>query len=110
MSKPVTWRGIDIEFPEDRMDLPVNAVKAVEDGNMITFLAEVVGPEAWARIAALNLKLRDLKELDDLVGERYGVSAGESSGSEASSVSTTEPSTPTSAGSMESASNVSYAR
>lgn len=74
----VEFRGLTLTFPLSYDDWPVGFIEAVSDGASPAVQArELLGPEQWAQVRALNLKGRDLNELVTAIDEAQGTDAGE---------------------------------
>lgn len=78
------FRGESFTVPLEFDDLPVGYMEAVGDGaNMAVQARELLGPEQWAVVRAMNLTGRGLNELRDALDSATGVSAGNSPASSA---------------------------
>jgi hypothetical protein len=105
MDKTIEHDGIAYTVPSEVKQLPVEAIEAWEDDKVISFVRSLVGSETWAKFKATNPTLEDFENLAVKIGGVYGFeTAGESSGSGASSTGTAEPSPPTSSTSTDSTS------
>lgn len=73
------FRGEKFTAPLEFEDMPIGYLEAVGDGaNMAVQARELLGPEQWVRVRAMNLTGRDLNELRAALEEASGVSAGNS--------------------------------
>jgi len=79
----ITDRGVTFTIPEK---IPLDAAEAAEDGRLIAFIREMVGPDEYAQwklsFAPRRPVIDDLTPLATKLGEPYGFkSVGESSAS-----------------------------
>ena len=106
--KTIEFEGIEFSIPSDRMKLPVTAVEAWEDDKHVSFVRELMGPEAWSEFTARKPDMEAFSRLAVAIGKSYGFeSTGESSASGDSSKSSSTLSRPPSPPSIESNSPVS---
>lgn len=79
-----TFREVEFTVPLEFDDYPLGFIEAASDGKPLAIQArEILGPEQWAKVHALNLKGRDLKPLFDALDEALGTDAGEDTPSSA---------------------------
>jgi hypothetical protein len=80
----VEFRGETFEVSREYDDWTVDFLESLEEGKSVGIVRGALGPAQWRTVKAMNLKVRDLGELADLLAEAMGFgSAGESSASSA---------------------------
>lgn len=80
----VEFRGLTLTVSREYDDWPVEFVDALEEGKTVGICKGALGPAQWRRVRALDLKMRDLAPLADLIAQALGFGdAGESSASSA---------------------------
>ena len=56
----------------------VDFLESLEEGKAVGIVRGALGPDQWRTVRAMNLKVRDLNELADLIAQAMGFgSAGE---------------------------------
>ena len=59
-------------------DYPLSYIEAASEGAPLAIQArELLGPEQWARVRAMNLTGRDLRALEDAISGAMGTTEGE---------------------------------
>lgn len=91
----VTYEGLTFTIPSDVKKLPVKAVDAWEQEQVVGFIKALVKPQEWALYMSRDPNMEEFQGLAKAIGKHYGFE-GESSASRDSSVSTAGPSKPTS--------------
>lgn len=80
----VEFRGLTLTFPIEYDDYPLSFIEAAAEGASGAIQArELLGPEQWSKVRALNLKGRDLNELVKVIDGVQGTDAGEDEASSA---------------------------
>lgn len=78
------FRGETFTVPLEFADMPLSYIEAASEGAPLAIQArELLGPEQWERVRAMNLTGRGLHELRDALDAVQGTTEGEE---EASSV------------------------
>jgi len=76
------FRGHTFEVPREYDDLSVDFLESVEEGKTAGIVRGALGPVQWRTVKSLDLKVRDLRELADLIAVAMGFgSTGESEAS-----------------------------
>jgi hypothetical protein len=79
-----TFRGHEFSVPLDRDEWSVDFLEAIEDGRAAGTVRGALGAEQWQTVKGLDLKVKDLAELGDLIAAVLGFgSPGESPASSA---------------------------
>lgn len=79
---PVTFRGETFTISTAYDEFPVEFVESLEEGKTVGICRGALGPAQWRRVRAMNLKMKDLAELSDLIATAMGFGdAGESAAS-----------------------------
>ena len=74
-----TFRDIEFKIPLDRDEWSLEFLEALEDGKAAGTVRGALGAEQWQTVKGLDLKVKDLAELGDLIASVLGFgSAGES--------------------------------
>jgi hypothetical protein len=80
----VEFRGETFTVPLERSDWSVDMVESLEEGKAVGTVRGALGPDQWRTVRAMNLKVRDLAELSDLIARAMGFGdSGESTASSA---------------------------
>lgn len=78
------FRGESFEMPLEYEDYPLSYIEAASEAKPLAIQArELLGPEQWARVRAMDLKGRDVTELFDVMQTAAGLSSGNSRASSA---------------------------
>lgn len=73
-----TFRKVEFTVPLEYDDYPLSFIEVASDGASGAVQArELLGPEQWAKVRAMDLKGRDLRPLLDAIDEAMGTDAGE---------------------------------
>lgn len=76
------FRGETFTVPLEYDDYPLSFIEVASEGASTAIqMRELLGPEQWAKVKAMNLKGRDLKELERAAEKAGGVSEGEGTAS-----------------------------
>lgn len=76
------FRGESFEVPLEYDDYPLGYIEAASEGQPLAIQArEILGSEQWAKVRAMNLKGRDLSELETAIKGATGLSSGNSKAS-----------------------------
>lgn len=79
-----TFRGETFTVPLEYADLPLGYIEAVGDGKPLAVQArELMGPEQWAKVRAMNLTGRDVTALGEAIDKALGTTEGEDPASSA---------------------------
>lgn len=74
----VEFRGHTFEVSREYDDMSVDFIESLEEGKTVGIVRGALGPAQWRTVRGLNLKMRDLGELADLIAVAMGFSsAGE---------------------------------
>jgi hypothetical protein len=72
------FRGEAFTVPLEYADMPLSYLEAASDGKGLAVQArELLGPEQWAKVRAMNLTGRGLDELSDAINKAMGTDEGE---------------------------------
>ena len=78
------FRGEAFTVPLEFDDYPLSYIEAASDGAPLAVQArELLGAEQWAKVRAMNLTGRDLRELEKGIAGAMGVDEGEEPASSA---------------------------
>lgn len=72
----VAYQGIEFEIPQDAQDWPAEALLLLEDDKPLSFVRELVGPDAFAKIRQTKPTVRQYGELADKIAEAAGLTSG----------------------------------
>jgi hypothetical protein len=72
------FKGETFTVPLEYADMPLAYIEAASEGAPLAIQArELLGPEQWARVRAMNLTGRGLNELSDAINAVMGTDEGE---------------------------------
>lgn len=75
----VEWRGHKFEVEREYGEWSVDFVESLEEGKSVGIVRGALGAAQWRTVKAMNLKMRELDELAEVVAGALGFgSAGES--------------------------------
>lgn len=75
----VDFRGHKFTVSREYDDWSVDFLESLEEGKSVGIARGALGPAQWRTVRAMNLKVRDLNELADLIAKAMGFgSTGES--------------------------------
>lgn len=75
----VEYRGRRFTVPRQYDDWSVDLLESIEEGKSVGIVRGALGQKQWAQVRSMNLKVRDLNELAELVAGALGFgSTGES--------------------------------
>lgn len=79
----VKWRDETFTVSREYDDMSVDFIESLEEGKAVGIVRGALGPEQWRVVRAMNLNMRELGELSDLLADAmgFGGGAGESSAS-----------------------------
>ncbi len=79
---PVNWRGHKFEVATEYDEWTVDFLESLEEGKSVGIVRGALGPQQWAVVRQMNLKVGDLGELATAITAALGFkSSGESSAS-----------------------------
>lgn len=68
----VEFRGLTFTVPLERDDWSVDFLESLEEGKSVGIVRGAIGPDGWRLAKTLDLKVRDLNELADLIAKAMG--------------------------------------
>lgn len=75
----VPFRGHEFTVSTEYDDWSVDFLESLEEGKSVGIVRGALGPNQWRTVRSLDLKVRDLTELADLIAQAMGFgSTGES--------------------------------
>lgn len=72
----IEFHGLDLAFPADFDDWPVESMLAFEEGRSAGALRGALGPKQWASLMAMNPLKRDINDLFEQLNEYMGAASG----------------------------------
>lgn len=75
---PVKWRGNDFTIPTEYDEWTVDFLESLEEGKSVGIVRGALGPQQWAVVKQMNLKVGELGDLASAITAALGFrSAGE---------------------------------
>lgn len=68
----IEFRGETFEVSREYADWTVDFLESLEEGKTVGIVRGALGPSQWRTVRAMNLKVRDLDELADLLANAMG--------------------------------------
>lgn len=66
------FRGLTLTVPLERDDWTVDFLESLEEGKSVGIVRGAIGPDSWRQVRSMNLKVRELNELADLIAKAMG--------------------------------------
>lgn len=66
------FRGLTFTVPLEREEWSIDFLESLEEGKSAGIVRGAVGPDGWRMVKTLDLKVRDLNELADLIAKAMG--------------------------------------
>ena len=68
----VEFRGHTFEVPLERDDWTLDFLESLEEGKAVGIARGALGSQQWRTVRSLDLKVKDLDELSDLIAKAMG--------------------------------------